>query len=208
METKKLFGQLSNIYQASQVLQNLKVAYYMHDLSSCETLISFYRKLHEDRIADELSYWCKEECESGLIARIEKEHYRLCLLFQDVCREMQARFEVGGEAWDEELLVAFARTLFTLGHNLQMHPALAAFIKICDQFLVNINSDAQEILKQIFKEMMGYSSLSVFLNDFMLHLDEKQYSEEQKQVMLEMFGVYVTKIMFDEPDNEYRTDVN
>ena len=65
-----------------------------------------------------------------------------------------------------------------------------------------------EILKQIFKEMMGYSSLSVFLNDFMLHLDEKQYSEEQKQVMLEMFGVYVTKIMFDEPDNEYRTDVN
>ena len=208
METKKLFKQLSNMYQASQVLQNLKVAFYMHDLEACEALVPFYRKLHGDKVANELLYWCKEDCENGLKARIEKEHYRFCLQFHDICGEMQSRFDVGVEAWNEELLVAFARVFFTLGHDLQLHPAMAAFVKISEEFLANLAPEIQEVLNKIFKELMGYSGLSVYLNDMVLYLEQKQYSEDKKQEILEMFGVYMTKIVFDEPSNERRTDMN
>ena len=55
---------------------------------------------------------------------------------------------------------------------------------------------------------MGYSGLSVYLNDMVLYLEQKQYSEDKKQEILEMFGVYMTKIVFDEPSNEQRTDMN
>lgn len=206
METKKLFEQLSNIYQASQVLKNLQVAYYMHDLPSCETLIAFYRKLHEDKVADELYYWCQEDCEEGLLDRLEKEHYRLCQHFGDICREMNARFEVGGEAWNEELLTVFAKVFFALGHNLQMHDALKHFVEISADFWMKLNPDAYEVLSPIFREAMGYSSLSVFLVDLMSRLEHINCSEEQRYEIMTAFGVFVTRFVFKQSENEQAAD--
>ena len=178
METKKLFEQISNVYQASQVLHNLKAAFYMHDLSSCETLIAFYRKLHEDRVADELCFWCKDECEQGLLARIDKEYFRLCSCFQGICTEMQARFAVGADAWNEDLLIAFSKVFWSLGYNLQMHVALAEFVKINVDFWKNIQPDVYEAIVPIFRSMVGYGSLSVFLSDFLNELEKSDCSEE------------------------------
>ena len=85
---------------------------------------------------------------------------------------------------------------------------MSSFLKISEEFLSNLDPVIQEVLNKIFKELMGYSGLSVYLNDMVLYLEQKQYSEDKKQEILEMFGVYMTKIVFDEPSNEQRTDMN
>lgn len=189
MPTNELLSLMNKIYQGSELLSNIKIAYEMNAWSTCVELASLYGQLCGCANANEICYWCGNKNEKKVEESIEKGYQAICTLFQQVCEDMLARLG-RGEAYNQKLLKAFVRTFMALCKNLHNQPALMDFYPISKDFLLKVIRvpALYDDLMKIFNEVTRVYSLSMYINFMHLRLTYDEVNPELISLILGMFG--------------------